>query len=102
MMPTDMSHWADGTRHYRIGDRDYAVEATTEHGNVIPVGFEPLVDELLQIVGDGRSPVLAVVRPTVVFACTPEGSPTVEHGLTPLRTFPAGTTHEQAVAQLEE
>lgn len=98
-MTTDMSHWADGTKHYRVGGQDYAVEATTPGANVVPVGVAPMITELLQIIGEGDAPLLAVVRPTVVFACTPEGYAV---DLTPLHTFPPGTSHEDALAQMED
>lgn len=97
LMPTDMSHWADGTRHYRTSDGlDLAVEATdpTDWEVVIPQGAQPMVDELLVVAGTNRAAVKQVVRPTVILACTSDGFAT---DLTPLHTFAPGTTHEDAL-----
>lgn len=101
LMDTDMSHWADGTRHYRRGSQDYAVEATLPGANAVPVGVAPMIEELLEIIGEGKAPLQVVVRPTVIFACTREGFPTDEHGLTPLAKFPPGTSHDDALAHYQ-
>lgn len=98
LMTTDMGGWAEGTLHFQVGGHDYAIEATATAGmNMIPANAEPLIGELLNVIGDGQAPLYAVVRPTVVFECTPEGNPI---SLTPLHTFPPGTSHEDALAGL--
>lgn len=98
---TEMSAWADGTRHYRGDDGKYfAVEATLveEEGTpIIPAGAQPMIDELLTVVGDGRAALKQIVRPTVVFECTEDGQAI---DLTPVQTFPAGTTHAEALAAM--
>jgi hypothetical protein len=96
---TDMFQWADGTRHYRTSDGlDFAIEATilAEDTPIVPTGAEPMVAELIEIIGAGRAPLKRVVRPTVMFECTETGAAV---SLTPVHTFPAGTTYEEALAQ---
>ncbi|AJD82451.1 minor tail protein [Mycobacterium phage Sheen] len=97
-LDTNMSHWADGTRHYSTDDGYLAVEAyTPECCHVVPQGAAPMINELLAVLGEGRQAVKHVVRPTVVFACNEEGLAT---DLTPLHKFPPGTSHEDALEQL--
>lgn len=98
LQDTDMSTWADGTRHYLTDDgRHFAVEATilADGASVIPVGAQPMINELLTLVGDGRAALKQIMRPTVIFECTDDG---LAIDLTPLWTFAAGTTHEDALA----
>lgn len=64
-----------------------------------------MIDELLVKLGESRAALKLVLRPTVVFLCSPEGFPVDadenDHDpLTPLHTFPAGTTHVEALTQL--
>jgi hypothetical protein len=61
-----------------------------------------LIDETLTALG---VPTLesgihkVVVEPTVVLACDADG---VATDLTPIHSFPPGTSHEDAIAQLEQ
>lgn len=100
LQDTDMAHWADGTRHYATDDgKHFAVEATLvdEGTPVVPVGAQPMVDELLAVVGEGRAALKQVVRPTVVFDCTEDG---MAVDMTPVAAFPAGTSHEAALTEM--
>ncbi|AGK87511.1 minor tail protein [Mycobacterium phage HINdeR] len=98
-LDTDMGRWADGTVLFHTEDGQYlAVEAQDPDAETtIPVGAQPMIDELINIVGDGRQALKEIVRPTVVFECNEEGIAT---SLTPINRFPAGTSHEDALAVL--
>lgn len=98
--------WAPGTHQYACSDgKHLAVEATVKlPGKVVsPIGEGPMPDELVVARHDDPRADQIVVRPTVVFLCGEEGEPIDadenDHDpLTPLHVFPAGTTHEQALA----
>ena len=98
-LDTDMSHWADGTLHYATSDGKYfAVEAyLPDCPNVVPAGCQPMVNELLAVLGTGRQATKHVVRPTVVFECDENG---VATSLTPVTRFIPGTPHEKALRNL--
>lgn len=93
-----MSHWGPGVRHYQLTDGYIAVSVDA---GVTPE-TQTLIDETLTALG---VPTLdsgihkVVVEPTVILACDAQG---VANDLTPLHTFPPGTSHEDAIAQLEE
>ena len=97
-LDTDMFAWADGTRHYRAADGTFrAVEATLLGDEVIPAGAQPMVEEAVTLIGQGRKIQTVVMRPTVVFECAEDGSAI---DMTPVGRFPAGTSHEDALAEL--
>lgn len=104
----ELGGWAPGTRHYRASDgTNLAIEATTDPGgtSVIERGQSPMVDDLLVLMGQSRAALKMVVRPTVVFLCDEHGQPVDadendHEPLTPMRVFPAGTTHDEALAEL--
>lgn len=107
LMSENMGGWAPGTRHYRTPDgTNLAVEAPTiPQGQGIPAGAEPMIDALLIRLGTSRSALKVVARPTVVFLCDEHGQPVDADAndrdpLTPLRVFPPGTTHDEALAEL--
>lgn len=91
-----MSGWAPGTVHYKVGTVYYAVESSVD---AVPAGAVPMVDELLTVLGTDLQRTKQRLRPTVVFACDENG---VAADLTPLREFPPGTSHADALAQLDE
>lgn len=105
LISEELAGWAPGTRHYRTSDgRNIAIEATTnpEGVRVIERGQSPMVDDLLMLLGETRAALKIVVRPTVVFLCDEHGQPVDaaendNDSLTPLHTFPAGTTHDDAL-----
>lgn len=95
---TDMFAWPEGTRHYRTAAGTYfAVDAQLPGENAIPAGVEPMLEEVVTLIGEGRKVETVVGRPTVVFECNEDGSAI---DLTPLQRFPSGTTHEDALAQM--
>lgn len=84
--------------------------AKLANGDLVVIDADPghvnqqtqaMVDELLTYINVDRSDVTHVMRPTVVLRCDADGLP-VDGDMTPLRTFPPGTSHEDALAQLEE
>lgn len=99
LISDNLDGWAPGTRHYRTDNGvDLAVEAPSiPEGQCIPRGVGPMIDELLIRLGTNRGAVKHVVRPTVVFECNPDGTAI---DLTPIHTFPSGTTHEEVLAEL--
>lgn len=87
LLSTDMSAWAPGTRHYALDDGTFvAVEAGG--------GLTPLAEAMIREALQGGIVTTQLPRPTVVFACNEDGAAT---DLTPLHTFPAGTSHEEAL-----
>lgn len=97
-LATDMSTWAPGTKHYQVSGGYVAVTVDTEE--LTPLG-EAYVSEMAKVAGVLLKNCTRTPRPTQVIACDAEGYPIGGH-LTPVRTFKAGTTHEQALTQLEE
>lgn len=106
LISEQLDGWAPGTRHYTCSGKHLAVEATVPDGSrMIPQGAEPMINDLLVVMGESRAALKIVARPTVVFLCTENGEPVDadenDHDpLTPLHSFPAGTTHDAALAQL--
>ncbi|AUV61991.1 minor tail protein [Mycobacterium phage SWU2] len=97
-LDVNMSRWADGTRLFVTDDDRYlAVEAYSPGESVVPVGAQPMIDELIELVGEGRQALKHVVRPTVIFECNDEGIAT---SLTPVHKAAPGTSHEDALAEL--
>lgn len=92
-----MGHWAPGTKHYRLSDGSH-VAITVDTEELTPLG-EAYLAEVHAVAGVDLRMTKRIPRPTTVIACDDEGR--AEH-LTPLRTFPPGTTHEDAISQLEE
>lgn len=58
------------------------------------------VDELLTFINADRTDVTHIVRPTVILRCDENALP-IDGDLTPLHTFPAGTSHEAALESIE-
>lgn len=110
LLSTDLAGWAPGTRHYRCSDgRFLAVEASDvpaeAETKVLTLGDSPESDAILVLLGKTSAALNIVARPTVVFLCGPNGEPVDADEndydpLTPLARFPAGTTYEQALAEL--
>ena len=96
LLETDMSGWAEVTNHYQVGPDEYiAVEASpTDNAELVPTTMAPMVDEVLMTMGNGRAATKNILRPTMIFQCDVEGTAT---DLTPLFTFPPGTTHNDAL-----
>lgn len=94
-----MSHWGNSVRHYELADGTHIAVSVDSGVNDRTEGY---IDDTLAALG---VPTLdsgihkLVVEPTVIIACNADGL--AEH-LTPLRTFPPGTTHDDALAQLEQ
>lgn len=94
LVDSDMSTWAPGTQHY-VTDNAVHLAVTVDAGlnDLTAAG----IDELLAANGQ---PTLAsgihkvVVAPTVIVECNDEG---IAVSLTPLHTFPPGTSHEDAL-----
>lgn len=97
-LDTDMFAWPENTRHYRAQDgKHFAVQATLVGDNVVPVGVQPMIDEVVALVGGGRKIAQVVVPPTVIIECDETGwAPS----LTPVAAFPPGTSHEDALTQM--
>lgn len=87
----DMGFWAPLTKLYAISDGTFvAVE-------VPDMGFLPeQISELAGIAGIDVTGAKHAERPTVIVACNDEGIAT---DLTPLNTFPYGTSFEDALTQ---
>lgn len=89
----DVGGWAPGTRHYNTSDGNTVAVCVDAGPNERTTAA--LDETLSALVGHpiiGRHKIIQ--RPTTVIDCYPDG--TVEH-LTPMHTFPAGTTHDQAL-----
>lgn len=80
LLDTEMSWWAPGTKHY-----------------VTAGGLHVAVDPGLPFTD--RPSITEAPRETVIFECNDDGSPIT---LTPLRTFPPGTSHDDAITQFEQ
>lgn len=98
LLDTDMSHWGNNVRHYQLQNGFVAVSVDSG----VNGETKALIDDTLTALG---VPTLdsgvykIVVEPTVIIGCNSVG---VANDLTPLRTFPPGTSHEDAIAQLEQ
>lgn len=90
----ELPGWAPVTEHYETSDgAHWAVEASVD---AVPEGALAMVEEQLVALGTDLVSTKQIVRPTLIFACTPEGQAV---DLTPLHEFPPGTTHEEALTQ---
>src|SRR5689334_1319444 len=98
--------WAPGTHLYSTSDGRYLAVEATDPGDdvelVIKPGDSPGGDDILLMIGETEASLKVVVRPTVIFLCNEEGQAIdAEENdfdpLTPLHTFPAGTTHAEAL-----
>lgn len=92
----DVPGWAPGTQHYSTSDGNVLAVRVDTPPNHETAG---LINETLSAIGGlpigiGRHKIAP--QPTTVIDCNPDG--TVEH-LTPLHTFPPGTTYEDALKQ---
>lgn len=94
--------WAEGTKLYQCSDgRWLAVEATEPSSAVLDTETGDLIVQKHPAV----SALKIVVRQTVVFLSNERGEPVDsdenDHDpLTPLRVFPAGLSHEDALAAM--
>lgn len=96
---SDMGGWPPGTRHYRSGSQNVAVVA-----DLAPLPTDlaaSMVGELLTRLGSDLTKTKVSLPPTYVWACTEDGQPTEDHGMTPLRTFPSGLSAEDALAAMQ-
>jgi hypothetical protein len=108
LISKQLNGWAPGTHHYKTSDgKHLAIEATPEPGGVhiIERGQSPMTDNILTILSRSRAALKLVIRPTTVFLSNENGEPidaddNDRNPLTPLHTFPAGTTHEDALTAM--
>lgn len=91
-----MATWAPDTRHYVTDDGQHLAVHVADGLDAVTT---ELINESLEVSG---IPTLEsgihtlVVEPTTIIECTEEG---IAVNLTPLHTFPPGTSHEDALAQ---
>lgn len=85
-----------GTKIYQVGEQYVAimVDAGSESPQV-----DAMLDEAMRVLNIDPHMVARLPRPTEVLPVTALGEPI---SMTPLRTFPPGTSHENAVTQFEE
>ncbi|MGB3602702.1 MAG: hypothetical protein WBA38_04015 [Gordonia sp. (in: high G+C Gram-positive bacteria)] len=94
-----LPHMASTTNHYRLNNGTHVLITVPADVQPVPAGLAPILGSIrINRTEPG---------PTLVFLADPEGQPIdadgdPTNGLTPIRTFPPGTTHEQALAQTEE
>lgn len=108
LLTESLPGWAPGTRHYAIDDGKYlAVEVDViPDGTLLPIAAAPFVGEIVVSVGgDFLKSVKYISRQTTVFLCGEHGEPVSdeENGydpMLPLRIFPAGLNHEDALAAM--
>lgn len=108
LITENLPGWAPGTHHYRTPDgKNLAIEAMPhpEDSVIIEAGQEPMVDNILLTLGTSYAALKVVLRPTVVFLCDADGNAidsdlTDDDPLTPLHTFPPGTSHEEVLREL--
>lgn len=107
LISEDLPGWAPGTNHYELDGKYVAVEVDPlPDGALVPLEDMPLIGQIVvRVGGNHRQSVKYVARPTVVFLTDEAGLPVDadendNDPLTPIRRFPAGTTHEQALAEL--
>lgn len=82
------------TRLYRIGDEEFVAVESADPNDL---GFaEGAIREALTAMSGDLMSTVKVLRPTVIVSCNEEGIPL---SLTPLHTFPPGTSHEDALIQ---
>jgi hypothetical protein len=94
LLSAEMAALPPGARHYRVGADDYvAVMVDTE---ALTAMAEGMLDELHRIIGADIQSTMRVVRPTEILAVTADGLPI---DMTPLHTFPPGTSHEDALTR---
>lgn len=97
LITADPPGWAPVTKHYRTEDsKDFAI---TVYGG-IPPSVVPLIDQALAESGapsliSGQHQIVA--EPTTVVSCNADGT-AIE--LTPIATFPSGTSHENALVEM--
>lgn len=99
LIDADMPTWAPDTRHYVTTDgRHVAVHVDAGLNDLTAALLdESLAASVLPTLPSGVHKI--VVEPTTIFACAEDGTAI---DLTPLATFPPGTSHEDAVSQLEQ
>jgi hypothetical protein len=83
-----------GAKIYQVGDEYVAVMVDAESPNVAA-----MLDETMRVLNIDPHMVTRLPRPTEVLPVNALGEPL---SMTPLRTFPPGTTHEDALTQLEQ
>jgi hypothetical protein len=99
LVAAEMPGWAPGTRHYVTAGGQHLAVQVDEGMTALS---EAALDESLQALG---FPALEsgvhriVIQPTTILPCTEDGQAIT---LDPLYTFPPGTSHEDALAQIEE
>ncbi|AIT13436.1 hypothetical protein PBI_RONRAYGUN_23 [Mycobacterium phage RonRayGun] len=89
----DVPGWAPGTQHYNTDDGNTIAVCVDIGPNETTLGY--LDETLSALVGQpiaGRHNIIQ--QPTTIIDCFPDG--TVEQ-LTPMHTFPPGTSHEDAL-----
>lgn len=95
-LDTDMAIWGPGARHYQTSDGRHLAVKVDDTGTLAD-SYADKVDQLLTAIGQ---PAVAsgkhriVPQPTAIIECNGDGSPI---DLTPEHTFPAGTSHDDAL-----
>lgn len=59
------------------------------------------VEEVLTFINEDTTNIKHIVRPTVILRCCEDGLP-VDGDLTPIATYPPGTTAQEALTRLEQ
>lgn len=108
LVSKDIPGRAPGTNLYAVEDGTYltveAMPVPEKTTHFIKKGDAPLVDNLLAQLGKTYAALKVVIRPTVILLADEHGNGidsdlNDNDPMTPLHTFPAGTTHEKALAQ---
>ena len=102
LISENLHQFAPITNHYRLEDGRHVL-ITVPH----EAGLDRAMKQVEAAIPLGILPALKVARmPTEIFLCDEhavpidaDGDPT--NGLTPLLRLPAGTTHEQALAEVD-
>jgi len=99
LIAADPPGWAPVTNHYRTNDSPQKDLAVTVFGGLTPT-IETAINQALT--GNGAAGLVIgqdeiVPQPTTVIGCNPDGS---TDNLTPVATFPPGTSHEDALAEM--
>lgn len=101
--------YAPGTNFYRTSDGKYllveVMPAPEQATHYIELGQSPQNDDLLAVLGTSFAALKVVVRPTVVLLANADGvaidsDENDNDPMTPIAVFPAGTTHEDALAAM--
>lgn len=96
LVDSEMSSWTPDTRHYLAADGTHlavSVQANLTEQTIQYIEEALAAAELPKLEGGAYA---IVASPTTVIECNDEG---IALSMTPLHTFPPGTSHEDALAQ---